>query len=239
MMNFRQGMSSVHQQKIPIRAVVFDYGNVLSFTHLASDVAAMAQVCGMTVERFTPPYWSFRLAYDRADLDSETYWTALVKTDGRTLSTQEIDQLIEIDSKGWSRLNSAAVRWVEQIRNAGLQLALLSNMPADISRYLVAHYEWPALFHHLIFSCDLRSTKPEPQIYRACLERLQVSPEEVLFFDDRPENIEAAVALGIHSVLFDSVEQAVRRVAPRFDIPVPGDGGAIHNLPPQPLLDEP
>ena len=63
--------------------------------------------------------------------------------------------------------------------------------------------------------------KPDAAIYRACLESLGVAPEETLFLDDLAHNIEAATKLGIHSVLFDEIEQVTARVAERFDVPVP------------------
>jgi FMN phosphatase YigB (HAD superfamily) len=43
----------------------------------------------------------------------------------------------------------------------------------------------------------------------------------VLYFDDRPENIEAASRMGIHSILFEAVDQAAKIVEARFDVPVP------------------
>jgi len=231
-------MRTVSEKKTLIRAVVFDYGNVLSFHHLPSDVEAMAQVCGITVERFTPPYWELRMAYDRADLDRTSYWTGVAGSDGRVLSSQQIDELVAIDSQGWSRINPAAMQWVERIRRAGFRLALLSNMPAEISRYLAANCEWPALFDHLIFSCDVHSAKPEPAIYRTCLEQLQTPPQEVLFFDDRQENVEGAAALGIHGVLFDTLERTVGRVAGQFEIPLPVGVEATGRILSEPLLGE-
>ena len=46
----------------------------------------------------------------------------------------------------------------------------------------------------------------------------------ILPLDDRAENVEAAVRLGINSVLFDMVEKTSSRVESRFDIPVPSYG---------------
>lgn len=233
-----QPMHSSEPNKIPIRAVVFDYGNVLSFHHLPSDVEAMAAVCGISVDRFNPPYWGLRMAYDRDDLDSETYWSAVARTGGRVLAREQIEKLIEIDSLGWSRLNPAAMAWVEQIRRAGFRLALLSNMPADISRYLTENFEWPSLFDHLIFSCDVRSAKPEPEIYQACLRELQLAATDVLFFDDRQENVDGAAALGLHGILFDGLEPAMKRVSGRFDIPLVQIGATGPTQTGEPLLDE-
>jgi putative hydrolase of the HAD superfamily len=129
--------------------------------------------------------------------------------------------LTELDTQGWARLNHKTVQWAEQLHRAGLRLELLSNMPADLSQYLVANGGWVSFFHHLTFSCDVRMVKPDPAIYEACLKSLAVAPEEALFLDDIAVNIEAATKLGIHGVLFDTIEQTAGRVAERFDVPVP------------------
>jgi hypothetical protein len=50
------------------------------------------------------------------------------------------------------------------------------------------------------------------------------APQDILYLDDRAENVEAAAGLGISSVLFDTVEKTASRVERRFDIPVPSYG---------------
>lgn len=84
-------------------------------------------------------------------------------------------------------------------------------------------------FEYLIYSCDYRSIKPELAIYRNCLELLKAAPQDILYLDDRAENIEAAACLGINSVLFDTVEKTASRVESRFDIPVPSHGRCRHS----------
>jgi putative hydrolase of the HAD superfamily len=186
-----------------------------------SDLEAMAQVCGIAVPRFRELYWKFRVPYDRSDLTAETYWQTVAGEGGLVLSAEQIARLTHLDIQGWARLNRKTVKWAEQLHRAGLRVGLLSNIPVDLSRYLVAHGGWAPLFHHLTFSGEVRMVKPDAAIYRACLESLGVAPEETLFLDDLAHNIEAATKLGIHSVLFDEIEQVTARVAERFDVPVP------------------
>ena len=65
---------SARNGKIPIRGVIFDYGNVICHTQKPSDLEAMAQVCGIAMPRFRELYWKFRVPYDRGDLTAEAYW---------------------------------------------------------------------------------------------------------------------------------------------------------------------
>ena len=49
--------------------------------------------------------------------------------------------------------------------------------------------------------------KPDERIYRILLDRFSLKPDECLFIDDNPQNVAAAEALGIHGLVFTSVEQ--------------------------------
>jgi putative hydrolase of the HAD superfamily len=216
-----QKAQSSQNGKLSIRGVIFDYGNVLCYGQRVSDLEGMAQVCGIAMPHFRELYWKFRVPYDRSDLNAESYWQTVAGEKGLALSDEQITKLVELDTQGWARLNPKTMKWVEQLHGAGLRVGLLSNMPSELSRYLVAKASWVSWFHHLTFSCDMRMVKPDPAIYKACLESLAVAPGEVLFLDDLAHNVEAAAKLGIHSVLFDDIESTTARVAEQFDVPIP------------------
>ncbi len=74
-----------------------------------------------------------------------------------------------------------------------------------------------------------RSMKPELAINRNCLGLLKAAPQDILYQDDRAENIEAATCLGISAVLFDTVEKTASRVESLFDIHVPSHGRCLQS----------
>ena len=113
------------------------------------------------------------------------------------------------------------MQWAKLLHHEGFQLTLLSNMPRELSRHVTKFFPSLSTFEYLIYSCDYGFIKPELAIYRNCLELLKAAPQEILYLDDRAENVEAAARLGINSVLFDTVEKTASRVESRFDIPVP------------------
>ena len=211
-------------QKRSVRAVVFDYGNVLCLEQTLKDMKGMALVCGIPHEAFPEIYWRLRPPYDRGDIDGPAYWTAVVGQQELSLSREQIATLIKLDSESITRPNQGAVQWANLLHQEGFPLTLLSNMPLELSRHVTKSFPSLSTFEHLIYSCDYGSIKPELAIYRKCLELLGAPPQEILYLDDRAENIEAAARLGINSVLFDTVEKTAARVESRFDIPVPGDG---------------
>jgi len=213
-----------HWHKRSVRAVVFDYGNVLCLEQTLEDMKGMALVCGIPHERFTELYWKLRPPYDRGDIDGPAYWTAVVGQQELGLNRDQIATLIKLDCESITRPNPGAVRWAKLLHHQGFPLTLLSNMPLELSRHVTRSFPSLATFEYLIYSCDHRSIKPELAIYRNCLELLEVVPQDVLYLDDRAENVEAAASLGINSVLFDTVEKTASRVESRFEIPVPNCG---------------
>jgi putative hydrolase of the HAD superfamily len=215
-----QGLS----QKRSVRAVVFDYGNVLCLEQTREDMKAMALVCGIPHERFSELYWKLRPPYDRGEVDGPAYWTAVVGQQEPGLSKDQIATLIKLDSESITRPNQGAVEWAKLLHEEGFSLALLSNMPLELSRYVTKFFPSLPTFEHLIYSCDYGTIKPELAIYKDCLELLKVAPQDILYLDDRAENLEAAARLGINSVLFDTVGKTAERVESRFDIPVPSYG---------------
>ena len=211
-------------QKLRVRAVVFDYGNVLCLEQTLEDMKSMALVCGIPHERFSELYWKLRPPYDRGDIDGPAYWTAVVGQQELSLSRDQIATLIKLDCESITRPNQGAVQWAKLLHQEGFPLTLLSNMPLELSRHVTKSFPSVSTFEYLIYSCDYGSIKPELAIFRNCLELLKAAPQDILYLDDRAENVEAAAHLGINSVLFDTVEKTASRIESRFDIPVPPSG---------------
>jgi putative hydrolase of the HAD superfamily len=188
--------------------VLFDYGGVICTPQPGADVAALAAAVGVPVPDFQAPYWAYRLSYDRAELDGTTYWHKVAAALGLSFPAPQVAELIRLDIASWLHLCDGTVTLLEDLAAAGYRLALLSNAPADFAEVMV---EQPVarFFEHLAFSCYLGSVKPEPECYAAVLAMLGARPADVVFIDDRPENVAGAAAVGIHGVHFTTPE-AVR-----------------------------
>jgi putative hydrolase of the HAD superfamily len=180
----------------------------------------MAAILDVSARKFRETYWQSRLSYDQAAIDPTTYWSSVAKANSRSITEAQIRTLIDIDSRSWAHPAPIVPEWASQLHRAGLATALLSNMPIPVRDY-IQNCSWLPPFDQKIFSCDLRIVKPAPEIYLHCLSRLGVAPPDVLFLDDRPENVRAAEALGIHGIIFTTPAEAAEELARRFDIPVP------------------
>lgn len=181
--------------------VMFDYGGVLSQQPADEDLERLATAAGTGVRALMDGYWEWRRVYDLGELDAAGYWGQVGRRAGRSYTGAEVAELSRLDSLMWLRLQAGTVALVEDLAAAGLPLALLSNAPADVAE-AVSGLPVAAHFRHLVFSCELNAAKPDPACYGAALSRIGAPARDVVFIDDRPENVAAAAALGMRSVQF-------------------------------------
>jgi putative hydrolase of the HAD superfamily len=197
-----------------LKAVIFDYGEVLSGPQRTGDVELMASVLGMEIAPFQAAYWQYRLAYDGAQLTPADYW----RTVQADMSASQLQRLLEIDGHSWSDANLAMARWAARLHASGMTTAILSNMPQPVREYVNQHCTWLPQFTLRIFSCDARLTKPDAAIYRYCLDKLKLQPAETLFIDDKEANVQSARGLGMHAVHFRGVENLAADLQPYGDL---------------------
>lgn len=190
---------------MPLRAVVFDYGMVLSGPANPLAHQRMLELAQMDHPTFEQHYWQHRLDYDRGALHGLTYWEAFARTSATALDATVVERLREQDVLLWTDLNATMLDWVAAVQAAGFRTAILSNMGVDILAHMQQNFAWLEKFDQLTWSCELNLVKPEPEIYRHTLKKLGVQAEEALFLDDLPHNVEAARSVGMHAIQFRDV----------------------------------
>jgi putative hydrolase of the HAD superfamily len=194
---------------------MFDYGGVISHPPDQQDLALLGRAAQAAVPDFVEVYWHWRRAYDLAELDAPGYWRQVARGLGREFSEAQVAELVRLDRSSWLHLQAGTVALIEDLAAAGQPLALLSNAPDDLGR-AISELPVAAHFGHLIFSCELKLAKPDPECYHRALAIIGASPDDVIFIDDRSDNVAAAAALGLQSVQFTSADEARAAVAGRL-----------------------
>jgi putative hydrolase of the HAD superfamily len=192
---------------LALRAVIFDYGMVLTGPPDPEAHAALLRITGLPLAQFEPLYWADRHAYDEGKLTGIAFWQKLILDAGLTLPTGADEELNEWDARLWTTQNLAMLAWQEKLQARGLLTAILSNMGDSVLASIERTFDWLPRFNVLVWSYQLGMAKPDPAIYRHVLTELGALPEETLFLDDKLVNIEAAQALGMNAIQFSTVEQ--------------------------------
>jgi 2-haloacid dehalogenase len=113
------------------------------------------------------------------------------------------------------------VEILADLRALGVPCYAVSNMEGERyerRRREHAFLEW---FDGVFISGFEGVVKPDPQFFNLALERFGLSPEDVVFIDDRPANVATAEALGIASVLFQGPGDLRARLAELGVMPLP------------------
>ncbi len=212
-----------------ITSVIFDFGGVLGLHQDPAQARVLADLCGLPMDRFRTLYAKDRLMWDRSTVDAAGYWGSILAAAGRPVSADLVGRLVRADIAAWTRVNARVVAWAAALRRKGFRTAILSNMPQEIldDMWKDPRLQWMAEFPVRVFSCEVRLVKPEPEIYRLCLDSLGVQASEAIFVDDTIHNVEGAQAVGIQALLFLTAPEAAVEIERRWGLPVDeleGDG---------------
>jgi putative hydrolase of the HAD superfamily len=203
-----------------LRAVILDYGNVICLPPSPQQLSDAAELCGFTVEDFVQAFWRKRREYDRGS-DARAYWLDIAEASGRVFDEGLIAEMMRREVDFWGRFDHRVLNWTQDLRAAGLRTSILSNLPRTLGERLRSAPGFLDHFDQVTFSYELGVIKPEAPIYRHAIEGLGVAPEEALFLDDRPENVDGARAAGIRAEVFNSWEEFLERDCLRYGLPLP------------------
>jgi putative hydrolase of the HAD superfamily len=192
---------------LALRAVVFDYGMVLSGPQDPGALAALLRITGLPLEKFEPLYWTDRHGYDEGKFTGLEFWQKFIRDSGLSLDPGAASELNHWDARMWTTQNAAMLAWQIALKQRGFLTAILSNMGDNVLENMQREFDWLPRFDVLVWSYQLRLAKPDPAIYHHVLQQLGTRPEETLFLDDKLVNIEAARALGFKAIQFSSVER--------------------------------
>jgi putative hydrolase of the HAD superfamily len=103
--------------------------------------------------------------------------------------------------------------WVRALAATGkYRLLTLNNESRELHEYRVRTFRLRETFTAFFTSCYLGQVKPDEAIYLNALGIAGCSRPRAIFIDDRPLNVEPAVALGLQSILFEGLDPLRERL---------------------------
>ena len=162
----------------------------------------MCEVTGLSEEDFFSAYWAPRRAYDRGTHTGAAYWLEVGRHAGLALGDAQVAALVEADTALWTQPNRPMIDWAQRLQAARTKTGILSNLGDAMMTGVLQSFPWLAQFDLLLWSHALLLAKPEAEIYRHAVEGLGVTAGEILFVDDREDNIEGAMAGGMQAIRY-------------------------------------
>ncbi|MCX5380135.1 HAD family phosphatase [Streptomyces sp. NBC_00091] len=200
--------------------LLFDLFGVIARHQSPAGRERLVETAQAPAAPFWEAYWALRPPYDSGELTGPGYWRLVGEALGTRFGERETAALVEADIASWSAVDGEMVALIGELAASGRRIALLSNIPEELAVHYERHQPWLSHFRVRGLSCRIGLAKPAPGAYEWCLRALGAAPGEVLFVDDRQENVDAARALGIRGHLFTS-PAALREALAR---PACGDG---------------
>lgn len=188
-----------------IKAIIFDFGRVISAWKPQSLFRGYEQALGLAPDTLNPimfdsPHWQQALV---GEIDMDTFWLRigpeLGLTDPRDITAFQTryyqDEALDPD-----------VHALIQALAGRTRMAILSNHPPGLMDWL-RDWALDGFFEVVVCSGDVGVAKPDSGAFTLTLERLGVAPHEAIFIDDTQGHVEAARALGIRACLFTGIDE--------------------------------
>src|SRR6185437_6348275 len=187
------------------RAVIFDFGMVLTGVPDAKAHAELLRISGLDAEKFEKFYWADRHAYDEGKLTGLGFWQKFARDAGLNVPGPTIEELTLWDARMWTTVDPAMLAWHEKLKQNGVLTAILSNMGDSVLENVEREFARLSGFDALVWSYQIGVAKPEPAIYEHTLKQLGTGAGEALFIDDKLVNVEAARELGMQALVYTTM----------------------------------
>lgn len=104
---------------------------------------------------------------------------------------------------------------LKSLKEKGYRLYGLTNWSSSVYKVLDRYSDLFGLLDGRVISSEEKMIKPEKEIFLRLCEKYSLRPDECLFTDDRPVNVEGAKAAGMESVVFTDTDSYIRELKDR------------------------
>lgn len=188
-----------------MKDIIFDLGGVLidwNPRHLYKKIFASAEEMEWFLTTVCPPDWNAKQDAGRPFAEG----LAEVKAKYPKYAPQ-----IDAYFLRWEEMLGGPIKGTVQIlrelKGKNYRVFALSNWSAETFPIARKKFDFLGLLDGVVLSGEEKMNKPEPEIYRRLLARYQLRADNCVFTDDNKDNVSAAKALGIDSILFTNPEQ--------------------------------
>lgn len=169
------------------KMIAFDlFGVVFTEGHMVSGTLMPLLPLGTEKKRVNEVYHQ----YTNGQIKEADFWRGIGVDDSPQLREMFLNSF-ELDQD----LNS-----IIKILSPRYDVSILSNLAPDWADFLIKKFEFESIFKPIVVSGKEGFGKPDKRIYEALIERSQLASKEIVFIDDRLENLATAHQLGMKTI---------------------------------------
>ena len=205
----------------PVKAVWTDFGGVLT-PPLSVTFTAFCAKTGLDPAPLMAATMKVTARYGTDDimlpldtpLVSEDEWLAQVRA--VLLADHGVTADIDDFATAWFGDRPANQAWLDrlrELRESGLFVGLISNMPPAWDAHWRRMVDPDGLFDEVLLSFEAGVRKPDRRMFDLAVQRSGIAAEHSVFVDDLARNCDGAREAGWHAIHFTDTESAVERLA--------------------------
>jgi putative hydrolase of the HAD superfamily len=186
-------------------AVFFDIGGVLLTN--GWDTAARERASkefGLDAHDFHTRHGMVKTAFETGRMTLHQYLQRTIFYRPRTFTPDAVKQFMFEQSQELP----GAIAFVRTLaKKEAYRLCALNNESLELNEHRIHRFKLDEIFLDFFSSCYLQMVKPDEDIYRTVLAITRIGRDQAIFVDDRPVNVEAALAAGYRALLYENLEQ--------------------------------
>ena len=187
-------------KKASISVIIFDVGGVLSKDMIDTKLIDLAASYDLDVDSLLREKSQYRDLADLGKISDSEFWIQILDHFGiqATEKDTEIDSYIVLVDGTLAIARSLSEKYA---------MAILSNDSKEMGALRRKKFGFDEIFNPIVISGYFGVKKPNVEIYKILLDKLNSPAEECLFIDNNQDNIDGAQSVGIQTILFENAEQ--------------------------------
>jgi putative hydrolase of the HAD superfamily len=189
---------------LPITTLFLDIGGVLLTNGWDRGIRTLAsEKFGLDYKEMDERHHLTFDTYEEGKLSLDEYLSRVVFYQERSFSREEFKAFMYAQSQPLQKM----IELVSELKTQhSLQIAAVSNEGRELTTYRVKQFNLGTFIDFFISSCFVHYRKPDADMYRIALDIAQVSPDQVIYIDDRAMFVEVAQGLGIRGIIHKDYE---------------------------------
>ncbi len=187
-----------------ISTIAFDYAGVLEIAE-RNIITEITDYLQLPLEKWNTVYYSLNHLCNTG----EKTWNevAILTVEQLEASTEQIayiEEMMELNASS-KKVNEGLVEVIKKLKT-NYKIALISNYPPHL-REKLHKQNLVELFDEIIISGEVGYQKPDPKIFMILCEKLNITPQELIFIDDSKKSLEGAESVGFVPILYHDNDQ--------------------------------
>jgi HAD superfamily hydrolase (TIGR01509 family) len=184
------------------KAVGFDHTGVIAGVPSKVFHQKLFDILKVSVEDLNKAYFNHNLAFNTEEITLDELWKEILEELNRPTLFDEIMVLINKPRE----LNTDVIQIIKNIRKNGFKLGLLSNDAGEVASPIRSEEHLDKLFDVLCICAETGLVKPDKDALTDFMNKLEVSPGELVYVDDSERILGSIQKFGIQTILFDNAD---------------------------------